>query len=100
MASQKRLLVLDCNQIKAIMPHKHKGRNNELDENGSFAVLSMLHGMSKFTQIDAKDMQFIAEQFGSSQWAVVHLWKGSKTQHTGALHKEDAKTQRDNCNPP
>ena len=81
------------------MPRKHKDRNNELDKNAQFVVLSMLHGMAKFTTIDARDLKFVGQQFGSNQWAVARLWRGSKTQHTGVLHKEDADTKRHNCQP-
>ena len=56
--------------------------------------------MSKFTTINARDLKFVGEQFGSSQGAVARLWRGSKTQRTGVLHKEDAETKRHNCQPP
>ena len=92
--------MLHCNQFKSTMPRKHKGRNNELDRNARLAALSMLNCMTKFTQIAARDMEFVAEQFGFSQGVVAHLWRGSKTQWTGFLHKEDAETKRHNCQPP
>ena len=51
--------MLHCNQSKANMLQKHKGRNSELDNNTLLAVLSMLHGMAKFTKIEARDMKFV-----------------------------------------
>ena len=43
-------------------------------------------------------MKFVGEQFGPSQWVVVRLWRGSKTQQMGILHKEDPRGRGTNSN--
>ena len=81
------------------MTQQKKGKYNELDESGRLAALSMLVDMARFRTIEPRDMKFVAVNFRTNQWAVAHLWIGSKTQREGVLHKEDAKYKRHNCQP-